>query len=68
VLAELKELRRVREAGGSGQRDVALVDLGLPPIRDIPQVPMRAQEVLKAAGVILEHLREAHASGAGPRD
>jgi hypothetical protein len=32
----------------------ALIDLGMLPIRDIPQLPKMAQEVLKAEGVILE--------------
>jgi hypothetical protein len=43
----------------------ALVDLGLLPIQDIPQLPRLAQEVL--AGVLLESLREAQASGTSPR-
>jgi hypothetical protein len=34
----------------------ALVDLGMLPIRDIPQLPKMAQEILKAIGVILERL------------
>jgi hypothetical protein len=44
----------------------ALVDLGVFPIRDIPRHPMSAQDVLTAADLILEHLREEHASGVGP--
>jgi hypothetical protein len=39
-----------------GETSKALVDLGLPTIREIPHVPRKAQEVLKVAGVILEHL------------
>jgi hypothetical protein len=34
----------------------ALVYLGLPPILEVPQIPRKAQEVLKAAGIILERL------------
>jgi hypothetical protein len=34
----------------------ALVDLGMPPIRDVPQLLKTAKEVLKATCVILEHL------------
>jgi hypothetical protein len=34
----------------------ALVDLGVFPIWDIPQRPKSGQEVLVAAGLILEHL------------
>jgi hypothetical protein len=44
----------------------ALVDLGVFPIQDIPRCPKSAQEVLAAAGLILECLREEHASDAGP--
>jgi hypothetical protein len=44
----------------------ALVNLGMPLIRDIPQLPKMAQEVLVAASLILECLREEHASGTGP--
>jgi hypothetical protein len=39
-----------------------LVDLGMMPIRDIPQLPNMAQEVLAVADLILERLREEHAS------
>jgi hypothetical protein len=79
LLAELEELRECmvgveEECGTEAEKLVALVreaskvlmDLGLPPIREIPQVPWKAQEVLKAAGVILECLREPHAFDAGP--
>jgi hypothetical protein len=37
-------------------------------LQDIPQLPKSAQEVLTAAGLILERLREEHTSGAGPWD
>jgi hypothetical protein len=33
-----------------------LMDLGLPPIQEIPQVLRKAWEVLKAARIVLEHL------------
>jgi hypothetical protein len=46
----------------------AQVDLGILPIRDIPQLPMLAQEVLSVTGLIRLHLREEHASSAGPWD
>jgi hypothetical protein len=32
----------------------ALVDLELPPIREEPQILMKAQEVLKVVGIIME--------------
>jgi hypothetical protein len=44
----------------------ALVDLGMLSIWDIPQLPRMAQEVLVVASLILECLREEHASGVGP--
>jgi hypothetical protein len=44
----------------------ALVDLGVFPIWDIPTHPKLAQDVLMAASLILEHLREEHAFGAEP--
>jgi hypothetical protein len=40
----------------------ALVDLGMLPIQDIPQLSKSAHEVLMAAGLLLEGLREARAS------
>jgi hypothetical protein len=43
-----------------------LVNLGMLPIQHIPQLPKMAQEVMVAASLILECLREEHASGAGP--
>jgi hypothetical protein len=46
----------------------SLVDVGMLPIRYIPQLPKMAQEVLAAAGLILECLQEVHASDAGPWD
>jgi hypothetical protein len=39
-----------------GEASKALVDLSLPPIREILHVPREAREVLKVAGVILECL------------
>jgi hypothetical protein len=54
-----------------GETSKVLVDLGLPPpppIREIPQAPRKAQEVLKVAGIILECLREAHGSDVSPWD
>jgi hypothetical protein len=44
----------------------ALVDLGMFPIRDIPVQPRSAQDVLTTASLVLERLREEHASCAGP--
>jgi hypothetical protein len=44
----------------------ALVDLGVFPTRGIPAQPRPAQDVLTAASLILEHLREQHASDVGP--
>jgi hypothetical protein len=46
----------------------AIVDLRMLPIRDIPQLPKLAQEVFAVASLILECLREEHASSAGPWD
>jgi hypothetical protein len=46
----------------------ALVDLGMLPIWDIPHLPKSAQEVLRVAGLLLEHMSDAQASGAGPWD
>jgi hypothetical protein len=46
----------------------ALFDLGMLPTRDIPQLSKKAQEVLAANGLILERLREGHASSAGACD
>jgi hypothetical protein len=45
----------------------SLVGAGTLPIQDIPHLPKTAQEVLAATGLILEHLREEHATGASPR-
>jgi hypothetical protein len=45
-----------------------LVDLGMLPIRDIPQLPKTAHEVMVAVGLILERMREGHASSTGPWD
>jgi hypothetical protein len=43
-----------------------LVDLGLPPILEIPQDPHMAGDVLEAVDVILGHLKEAYNSNHGP--
>jgi hypothetical protein len=45
-----------------------LVDLGIPPIPGIPQDPHTADDILEAAGTILEHLWEAYASSHDPWD
>jgi hypothetical protein len=45
-----------------------LVNLGMLPIHDIPQLPKSAQEVLPAVDLVLEHLQEPLAFGAGPWD
>jgi hypothetical protein len=50
-----------------GGRPSQLV-VGRLPIQDISQLPNSSREVLMAAGLILEHLREAQASGIGPLD
>jgi hypothetical protein len=44
----------------------ALVDLGVFPIQDIPAHPKSAQDVMRVVGLILEHLREEHASDVRP--
>jgi hypothetical protein len=44
----------------------ALVNLGVIPIWDIPQHPKLAQDVLTAVGLVLERLREEHASSVDP--
>jgi hypothetical protein len=43
----------------------ALVDLGMLPVQDIPQLLKSVCEVLTVAGLILEDLSEAQTSGAG---
>jgi hypothetical protein len=45
-----------------------LVDLGMLPIQDIPQLPESVQKVLPMADLVLKRLQEALASGAGPLD
>jgi hypothetical protein len=45
-----------------------LVDLGLLPIQDIPQLPKSAQKVLPVIDLILKRFQEALASGASPWD
>jgi hypothetical protein len=81
LLMELEGIR-ARVDGIGGERAVeagqlsqlvmeisnAPADLGMLPIQDIPQLSRSAQEVLTTAGLLLERLREAQASGAGPWD
>jgi hypothetical protein len=45
-----------------------LIDLGLLPIKDIPQLPKTAQEVLPAVALTLKCLQGALDSSAGPWD
>jgi hypothetical protein len=45
-----------------------LIDLGMLPVQDIPQLPKLAREVLLVADLILKRLQEALASGAIPLD
>jgi hypothetical protein len=45
-----------------------LMDLRMLPIWEVPQNPKSTQEALKPASIILERLREAYASSAGPWD
>jgi hypothetical protein len=63
-------VERVTEAGRLAilVRDVSKVpvDLGMPPIPGIPQDPRAADNILEAAGTILECLREAYTSGHSP--
>jgi hypothetical protein len=49
-----------------GEISDALVDLGVFPIQDIPKRSKSAQDVLIAAGLVLENRRKEHASGADP--
>jgi hypothetical protein len=42
-----------------------LINLGVFPIWDIPERSKLAQDVLTAAGLVLEHLREEHATDVG---
>jgi hypothetical protein len=69
LLAELEKLHRCvagvedKHATKAGKLSTlvvgisnALVDLGMLPIRDIPQLLKMAQEVLAATALILEHL------------
>jgi hypothetical protein len=46
----------------------ALVELGMLPVQDIPQLPKSAQKNLTVASLLLEHLWEVQASDAGPWD
>jgi hypothetical protein len=45
-----------------------LVDLGMLPIQNIPELPKSAWEVLPAVDHVLQRLQEMLASGAGPWD
>jgi hypothetical protein len=45
-----------------------LVDLGILPVQNIPQLPKSAREVLPAVDLILQCLQEALASSTGPWD
>jgi hypothetical protein len=45
-----------------------LVDLGMLPIQDIPQLSKLAQEVLPVVDLILERIKEVVASSASPWD
>jgi hypothetical protein len=45
-----------------------LVDLGMLPVQDIPQLSKLDRKVLLASGLVLELLQEALASGAGQWD
>jgi hypothetical protein len=49
-------------------RDVSkvLVDLGMPPIPEIPQDPCTSSDVLAVVDVVFERLKEAYESGHGP--
>jgi hypothetical protein len=66
------EIERVIEVGRLAilVRDVCkvLVDLDMPPIPEIPQDPCMDGDVLEMVSIILEHLREAYASGHEPWD
>jgi hypothetical protein len=79
MLAELEETRaHVDEIKGEHAAEAeqlsqlvvgisnALVDLGMLPVQDNPQLLKSAREVLTVLALILERLREAHASSAGP--
>jgi hypothetical protein len=48
------------------QVTVVLIDQGLLPIEDIPELPKTAREVLPMVVLILKCLQEALASGTGP--
>jgi hypothetical protein len=79
MLVELEEIH-TRMDGITGERTTearrllqlavgisnALVNLGMLLVWEIAQFLKSAQEVLTMTGLLLEHLREARASGAGP--
>jgi hypothetical protein len=45
-----------------------LVNLGMLPVHDIPQLSKSTREVLLTYDLVLKHLQEALASGDGPWD
>jgi hypothetical protein len=63
---------RVTEVGRlvilAGDVSKVVMDLGMPPIPGIPWDPRTAGDILEAVDIILEHLREAYASGHDPWD
>jgi hypothetical protein len=77
-LVELVELRQrleeTRLARGAeaarlarivGDMSGALVNLGMAPVPEIPQLPDKADDVLRAAGVVVERLKDAADNGFG---
>jgi hypothetical protein len=63
IAAEAEWLsRQVMQVAG------VLIDLGLLPIEDVPQLPKIAREVLSVVDLILKRLQEALAFGDGPWD
>jgi hypothetical protein len=65
-------VERAAEAGQLSQLVMEIsnapADLGMLPIQDIPQLSRSVQEVLTMASLLLERLREAQVSDAGPWD
>jgi hypothetical protein len=45
-----------------------LIDMGLPPIEEISQLPKTTQDALLVVTLVLKHLQEALDSSAGPWD
>jgi hypothetical protein len=52
----------------AGDVSKVVMDLGMPPIPGIPWDPRTTGDILEAVDIILEHLREAYASGHDPWD